>query len=124
MKLTTARLKKLIREEIEKLNEKVSRNFVRRGQIKYEGGEYTYYVFIKGQNGLKKLSDIKVSGPQSKDNPIGHYRVKNKVNDPDSLWNAIKDQEEQTHGKFKTQYMFVVGSDDKVKVDKIKSEIV
>ena len=33
MKLTTTRLKKLIREEIEKLNEKVSRNFVRRGRI-------------------------------------------------------------------------------------------
>ena len=124
MKLTTTRLKKLIREEIEKLNEKVSRNFVRRGRINYQGGEYSYYVFIKGQKGLKKISDIKVSGPQSKDNPIGHYRVKNKVNDPNSLWNAIKDQEENKHGKFKTQHMFVVGSDDKVKVDKIKNEIV
>lgn len=124
MKLTTTRLKKLIREEVKKLNEKVSRNFVRRGKINYQGGEYSYYVFIKGQKGLKKISDIKVSGPQSKDNPIGHYRVKNKVNDPDSLWNTIKDQEESEHGKFKTQYMFVVGSDDKVKVDKIKSEIV
>jgi|TARA_R100000908_G_C3750100_1_gene144740 lipopolysaccharide export LptBFGC system permease protein LptF len=124
MKLTTERIKKLIREEINNLNEKVSRNFVRRDKVKYEDGEYTYYVFIKDQSGLKKLSDIKVSGPQSKDNPIGHYRVKNKVNDPDSLWNAIKDQEESKHGKFKTQHMFVVGSDDKVKVDKIKSEIV
>ena len=124
MKLTTTRLKKLIREEIEKLNEKVSRNFVRRGRINYQGGEYSYYVFIKGQKGLKKISDIKVSGPQSKDNPIGHYRVKNNVNDPNSLWNAIKDQEENKHGKFKTQHMFVVGSDDKVKVDKIKNEIV
>jgi hypothetical protein len=124
MKLTTERLKRLIREELEKINEMVSRNFVRRGKINYEGEEYTYYVFIKGEKGLKKLSDIKVSGPQSEANPIGHYRVKTKINEPDSLWNAIKDQEEDKYGKFETQHMFVVGSDDVVKVDKIKSEIV
>jgi hypothetical protein len=50
MKLTTERIKKLIREEINNLNEKVSRNFVRRDKVKYEDGEYTYYVFIKDQS--------------------------------------------------------------------------
>jgi lipopolysaccharide export LptBFGC system permease protein LptF len=124
MKLTTQRLKNLIREEIQKLTEKVSRNFVRRGKISYDSGEYTYYVFIKGEKNLNKLSDIDVSGPQSKANPIGHYRVKKNINDPDSLWNAIKDQEENKHGEFKVPHMFVVGSDDKVKVDKIKDELV
>lgn len=124
MKLTTERLKRLIREEIEKLTEKVSRNFVRRGKISYQSGEYTYYVFIKGEKGLTQLDKIEVSGPQSEANPIGHYRVENNINERDSLWNAIKDQEEKKHGEFKMPYMFVVGSDDKVKIDKIKDELV
>ena len=141
MKLTTARLKKLIREEIEKLNEAVSpKSFVKSGTIKFpvelkdpedenskivpakNAKTYQYYVFVVGQKGLKNLASIKTKAGHS-DNPLGHKRVKDRLSDKLSLWNTIKDEYESKAGKLKSKHMFVVGTDNENFAD-IKNEVI
>ena len=141
MKLTTARLKKIIREEIENLNEAVSpKKFVKSGTIKFpvefkdpkdenskiipakDAKTYQYYVFIVGQKELKSLAPIKTKAGHS-DNPLGHKRVKDKLSDKLSLWNAIKDEYESKAGKIKSNYMLVVGTDNENFAD-IKNEVI
>lgn len=141
MKLTTARLKKLIREEMQKLNEAVSpKSFVKSGTIKYpveledpedeeskivpakNAKTYQYYVFIVGEKGLKSLGSIKTKAGHS-DNPLGHKRVKTKLSEKLSLWNAIKNEYESKAGKIKSNYMFVVGTDNENFAD-IKNEVI
>ena len=76
MKLTTARLKRLIREEMQKLNEAVPTGFVKRGLIEYgeEGEEdkIMYYVFEKGTYDSEDIEGLSQS-PR-----FGHYRVNDK----------------------------------------------
>ena len=126
MKLTTERLKKLIREEMQRINEFVTNKWIRRDKVNFNGKQYVYYVFVEGEKGVKNLgNDIKTSGPDNPDakSKIGHVRVKVNINDPKSLWNAIKDQEEAKHGKFKKPHMFVLGWDETVDLEDLTGEI-
>ena len=72
MKLTTARLKKLIREEMQKLNEAVPTGFVKKGVIKYGDDKIMYYVFEKGSYDTEDIEGLSQS-PR-----FGHYRVNDK----------------------------------------------
>ena len=72
MKLTTARLKKLIREEMQKLNEAVPTGFVKKGVITYDKDKLMYYVFEKGSYNTEDIEGLSQS-PR-----FGHYRVNDK----------------------------------------------
>jgi hypothetical protein len=72
MKLTTARLKKLIHEEIQKLNEAIPTGFVRKGTIRYNNDKMMYYVFEKGTYDSEDVEGLSQS-PR-----FGHYRVNDK----------------------------------------------
>ena len=72
MKLTTARLKKLIREEMQKLNEAVPTGFAKKGVITYNNDKLMYYIFEKGTYDTEDIEGLSQS-PR-----FGHYRVNDK----------------------------------------------
>lgn len=72
MKLTTARLKRLIREEMQKLNEAVPTGFVKKGVITYNNDKMMYYIFEKGTYDTEDVEGLSQS-PR-----FGHYRVNDK----------------------------------------------
>ena len=78
MKLTTARLKKLIREEIEKIEE-ATPSTKNKGTFEYNGHRIRYYVYP-----VDVAKKDNVSGFQG-DSIIGHYRVQKGSN----LYQAI-----------------------------------
>ena len=114
MKLTTAKIRELIREELQKINEYITNKYIRKGKIIFNGTEYVYYVFIEGDKGLKSKGNVKAGPPDNlkATSYIGHARVSENLNDPKSLWNKIKDQEEAKNGKFTKAHTFVIGYDE------------
>jgi len=113
MKLTTQRLKQLIKEEIrkQKLNERI-RGHNYRNTLKWKSGselQIPYYVFLrkegetseafkarceKNAQPTKEESATKVADFSAKDNPVGHFLVKGS---PKILYNNIYKKEKETN---------------------------
>ena len=70
MKLTTARLKKLIREEMQKLNEAIPARFTKKGVITYNNDKLMYYIFEKVVKFITTVTKTKQKHPTN--NKIRH----------------------------------------------------
>lgn len=105
MKLTTKRLKKLIKEEMKKLNEALPASFVDRGFIDYKNHKLRYYIFVKGSYNIEDIEGLSQS-------PVfGHYRVNDKkagTSKTGALYLKI-DQIVQNNPDLNDDYEFVVG---------------
>ena len=109
MKLTTARLKKLIREEMQKLNEAIPARFTKKGVIAYNNDKLMYYIFEKGSYDTEDIEGLSQS-PR-----FGHYRVNDKKAGQKitgALYLQI-DQIVQNDPELDGSYDYVVGVTDK-----------
>ena len=119
MKLTTARLKKLIREELEKISEAIPKSYSQTGEVHYSKGKMVYFVFPKG-----KPSKFDVEGYVG-ESLAGHYRVNakrdTKTVPQGGLYLAIDALIRKKNPQDQNEYDYVVGIEDKKLFNRLKA---
>lgn len=105
MKLTTARLKKLIREEMQKLNE--LQGAEKREKFDYNGEDIHVFLVndMQGNNALSRIKDDNSHGEQ------GFYVVNENGDlrkELDKKYNPVQDNK-QKYTKYFGDYFYVVG---------------
>ena len=118
MKLTTERLKRLIREEIQKISEAVPRPYLQTGEVYYSQGKMSYFVFPKGQPSMYGVEGF---APESLG---GHYRVdakRDKTVPQGGLYLAIDALIRKKNPQDQNEYDYVVGIEDRELFDRLKA---
>jgi len=118
MKLTTETLKKLIREEIQKISEAIPKSYSQTGEIQYSKGKLNYYVFPQGQP-----NKFDVEG-YAAGSLAGHYRVNAKRDSKfipqGRLYLAIDGLIRKKDPQDQNKYDYVVGIEDKDMLKKLE----
>jgi len=119
MKLTTEKIKQLIREEITHLmNEGTPRNYVGKGEISFNNADIRFFAYSKGSLDTDQID------PHAPTSLAGHYHVKRNpiptAGNTGALYNTIHNLRHGAQAE-PTSEEYVVGIEDRKLVASLKN---